>query len=115
MINRINYSVSSNWREAVVSDDTARKYGRTLRYETEFTGEEPITELTVVSGADLPPEVTENIPGGRGMINAEYYYIVVETPSNKYPYRVVRTCASDKQRRKAAADRRRAQRYGWVD
>ena len=114
MINHINYSVTSNWKEAIVTDDTARKYGRTLRYETEFTGEEPITELTVVSGADLPPEVTENIPGGARMVNEEYYYVVVQTPTNTYPYRLVRTCANDKQRRRAEADKRRAHRYGWI-
>jgi hypothetical protein len=113
MINHINYITTTDWREAVISDEEARRFGRTLRHETEFTGEEPISELTIVSGADLPDEVKENIPGGVRMVNEEYYYVVVQTPTNTYPYRLVRTCASDKQRRRAEADCRRAHRYGW--
>lgn len=113
MINHINYITTTDWRKAVVTDEEARRFGRTLRHEYEFTGEEPVTEMTVVSGADLPPEITNNIPGGSKMINAEYYYIVVSTPTNTYPYRLVRASASDKQRRRAEADKRRAHRYGW--
>lgn len=113
MINHINYITTTDWTKAVVSDDTARKYGRTIRHEYEFTGEEPITELTIVSGTNLTPEVTDQIPGGSKMVKEDYYYIVVETPNSTYPYRLVRTCANDKQRRRAEADKRRAHRYGW--
>lgn len=106
------FTFTKNWRDAIVTEEIARRWGQTHNYNYELTGEEPVTELVVVSGADLPSEVTENIPGE---INKEYYYIVVETPKCKYPYRIVRTCASDSQRRKAEASRRRAQRYGWID
>lgn len=109
------FNFTNNWKDAVVSDDVARRWGQTHNHDYEITGVEPVTELTVISGVDLPPEVTENIPGGKKMVNEEYYYIVVETPTHKYPYRIVRTCANDSQKRKAAADHRRAKRYGWVD
>lgn len=109
------FTFTNNWKDTVVSEEIARRWGQTHNHNYEFTGVEPITELTVISGRDLPSEVTENIPGGPNMVNKEYYYIVVETPTNKYPYRIVRTCASDSQRRKAEASRRRAQRYGWVE
>lgn len=109
------FTFTSNWHDAIVSDEIARRWGQTHNFDYELTGVEPVTELTIISGADLPPEITENIPGGAHMVNKEYYYIVVETPNNKYPYRLVRACASEKQRRRAEADRRRAQRYGWIN
>lgn len=109
------FRFSSNWHDCIVSDEIARRFGQTNNGIYELTGVEPVTELTVISGADLPSEVTENIPGGPNLVNKEYCYIVVETPTHKYPYRIVRTCASDSQKRKAAADHSRSKRYGWVD
>lgn len=106
---------TNNWREAIVTDEVVRRWGQTHNYNYELTGVEPVTKLTVISGADLPSEVRENIPGGSKMVNNDYCYIVVETPTNKYPYRIVRACASDSQKRKSEASRRRAQRHGWVD